>query len=696
MKTTATLLLLFVLVQAPQTPPRPRPQPPAGGEPAQVLIAEKAWAGADVLMPLLTASDATIRRFALRAVGRLEDPRLVPQLLALPLSPKGVSPGDVADAVAQSLKGFDPKGDPALIASVSEWMHTTGMSLNKGISFQVVGAIGRIAWLSPEQVRDAEEVLLQVIDLTAPDPVYLSVYRAAMRSLESLARLNVRVAQLDEKTLKILGGSVRAVSVNDADDAVRRDAFTALVSARAVDADSETTALKDASPEIRRVAVSVLGGAGGGLNEDIRLWRLKDTLSDSSALVRYEGLRAYIRRGAAVSGCAPILSALSDRDTHVMLAAFDALGDLCKQDEDITTRLIAEAHPPQPTTWHRETHAFVALAKRAPDRAALSMEAFATHRSWWVRMYAVRAAVAANDLLHLDKLAYDANDNVREAALTPLRSLKKADADPALIAALDRSDVQLLKTAATFLKDSVPTDRLFRPLMTALQRLTKEGKETSRDARLSLLEAIAIHAKPIHADELRPFLKDFDPKVASMAADVMTKLTGKTAVAEPAVATRGWPQEFTDRDECVTVSLESGGSFRMRMAQALAPITVDRFLTLAAKDHYYDGLTIHRVVPNFVIQGGSPGPNEYAGHKDYMRDEISASSANVRGSVGLSTRGRNTADSQFFVNLVDNPRLDYDYTVFARVFDEDMPVVDAIEEGTVMKSVSLLPRCGVR
>jgi cyclophilin family peptidyl-prolyl cis-trans isomerase len=130
------------------------------------------------------------------------------------------------------------------------------------------------------------------------------------------------------------------------------------------------------------------------------------------------------------------------------------------------------------------------------------------------------------------------------------------------------------------------------------------------------------------------------------------------------------------------------------MAWDAAPMTVDRFLKLATKDHYYDGLTIHRVVPNFVIQGGGPGGNEYAGHKEYMRDEISASSWNLRGTVGLSTRGRNTADAQFFVNLVDNARLDYTYTVFARILEEDMPVVDAIEEGAVMTSVALLPRCG--
>ena len=119
------------------------------------------------------------------------------------------------------------------------------------------------------------------------------------------------------------------------------------------------------------------------------------------------------------------------------------------------------------------------------------------------------------------------------------------------------------------------------------------------------------------------------------------------------------------------------------MEPGAAPITVDRFLKLVSMDHYYDGLTIHRVVPNFVIQGGSPGANEYSGHQTYMRDEIGA--RNMRGTVGLSTRGRNTADAQFFINLVDNPRLDGDYTVFASVPPGDMPVVERIQEGDVMR-----------
>ena len=150
---------------------------------------------------------------------------------------------------------------------------------------------------------------------------------------------------------------------------------------------------------------------------------------------------------------------------------------------------------------HRETHAFVALAKRAPETAAISMVAFVTHPSWWVRLYAVRAAVAAGDLLHLERLAYDVNDNVRDAALAPLRRLKKADAEPAIVAALDRTDVQLLRTTAMLLKESPVNAKLFQPLLLALTRLTKEGKETSRDARIRV--ACAVSDNRWGADPLR-------------------------------------------------------------------------------------------------------------------------------------------------------------------------------------------------
>jgi cyclophilin family peptidyl-prolyl cis-trans isomerase len=86
------------------------------------------------------------------------------------------------------------------------------------------------------------------------------------------------------------------------------------------------------------------------------------------------------------------------------------------------------------------------------------------------------------------------------------------------------------------------------------------------------------------------------------------------------------------------------------------------------------------VVPNFVIQGGSPGANEYAGDGPFVKDEIN-DRPHVRGAVGLSTRGRDTGDAQLFINLVDNPRLDFEYTVFGHVLVRHLANLDAVQEG---------------
>src|SRR5690606_1945183 len=114
----------------------------------------------------------------------------------------------------------------------------------------------------------------------------------------------------------------------------------------------------------------------------------------------------------------------------------------------------------------------------------------------------------------------------------------------------------------------------------------------------------------------------------------------------------------------------------------VAPTNAHRFARLA-RAGYFDGLTFHRWAPNFVAQGGSPGANEYVGDAAYTRDEVGH--PHWRGTVGLSTRGRDTGDGQIFINLVHNVRLDGDYTVYGRVI-EGMDVVDRLLEGDVIAS----------
>ena len=133
-----------------------------------------------------------------------------------------------------------------------------------------------------------------------------------------------------------------------------------------------------------------------------------------------------------------------------------------------------------------------------------------------------------------------------------------------------------------------------------------------------------------------------------------------------------------------------GGWFVVKLRGDVAPIMAARILELA-RTGYYDGLTWHRVEHDFVIQGGSPGANEYVSSvRDYLRDEL-GTVPHVRGTVGMSTRGHDTGDAQWFVNLKDNLRLNRDYTIFGEVID-GIDVVDGILEGDVIASIREIAR----
>ena len=220
----------------------------------------------------------------------------------------------------------------------------------------------------------------------------------------------------------------------------------------------------------------------------------------------------------------------------------------------------------------------------------------------------------------------------------------------------------------------------------ALERISAEQCETSRDTRLALITRLAQLGSPAQVETLMPLLKDIDPDVADAAAGVIARWTGKAVEVETphqrssAIPTTGELAEAVR----VVFEMDTGGKFDVMLNPVEAPLTRTRFLA-AARAGYYNGLTFHRVVPNFVIQGGSPAANEYSGDTLYMRDEISSLS-HVRGAVGISTRGRDTGDAQFFVNLVDNPRLDFEYTVFGLVQKPDD--LDDILEGDVITGIT--------
>ena len=191
------------------------------------------------------------------------------------------------------------------------------------------------------------------------------------------------------------------------------------------------------------------------------------------------------------------------------------------------------------------------------------------------------------------------------------------------------------------------------------------------------------------ADRVSPYLRDFNPRVAELAAKAILQWTGVARDVDPQVRAPAAPDAAAlekVRRQRLRITMAGGGVIEMRLLADEASATVLRVTQLAARG-YYNGLTFHRVEPTFVLQGGSPGANEYMGDGPYMRDEPGV--AHNRGTVGISTRGRDTGDAQLFVNLVDSPRLDHAYTVFA-VVERGMDVADRVLEGDVMTRVELV------
>jgi cyclophilin family peptidyl-prolyl cis-trans isomerase len=342
-----------------------------------------------------------------------------------------------------------------------------------------------------------------------------------------------------------------------------------------------------------------------------------------------------------------------------------------------------------------------------PETAAgIMRDAAMTHTAWQVRATAARVAATLRDEAALKTLAADKEANVRTEALAGLTRLKSAAVVEEATRALTATDFQLLRQAAVSLRGTQNPEPTIVPLLDALQRLTKEGKDTSRDPRVAILERLKELAPPndagtsrlaAHLGRITPLLSDFDPRVAALAGEVVDLAAG----APPAVTpTRRAPQQPTEAQlralpARATVTMENGDSFELDLLADEAPLTVARFVALARAGHY-NGLTLHRIVPLFVVQGGSPGANEYVGDARYLRDEIGLA-RHDRGAVGISTRGRDSGDAQIFVDLIDVPRLNFDYTVFARVRTDrstpaqhrGMDAVDWMLEGARIKRVDI-------
>lgn len=274
--------------------------------------------------------------------------------------------------------------------------------------------------------------------------------------------------------------------------------------------------------------------------------------------------------------------------------------------------------------------------------------------------------------------------------LRAFAAFKPSDLGEVLRKHLKEDDVVVRATAADLLGD-LPLDITNIEALSAALTVALRDKELN-DAALSILDALAKQKNRNANLAIMPALDSPDhlirrKAVASLKAAGAGDFSSRIGTVQTLKTTADYERAIGRIGKTVTaVVTTSKGAFTIELLPEAAPLTVDNFVQLARRG-YFDGITFHRVVPNFVIQGGDPRGDGNGGPGYSIRCEINQAPF-VRGAVGMALSGKDTGGSQWFVTHAPQPHLDGGYTVFGRVV-AGMNVVDNIVRGDVIRSVAV-------
>jgi cyclophilin family peptidyl-prolyl cis-trans isomerase/HEAT repeat protein len=334
--------------------------------------------------------------------------------------------------------------------------------------------------------------------------------------------------------------------------------------------------------------------------------------------------------------------------------------------------------------------ALQAFAKGEDDTFMAVLSGLDTDSHWSVRarLAGILATKdAARSLPRLTRMLSDTDARVIPEVLTALTKVKAPEVAKILLERLGSDDVAVRTAAATNLGELKPEGA-----SDALIAAYKRGEaDLTYATRASALEALSKYGAAMAVPTLRVALGDKDWAVRVRAAELLKTLdpTIETAQAiRPAPAGRPVSYESVAVSNPpvsthVYIEMEKG-TIEIELDVLDAPLTCEHFVALARKG-FFDGLTFHRVVADFVVQGGDPRGDGEGGPSYTIRDELNQEPY-LRGVVGMALSWRDTGGSQFFITHSPQPHLDARYTVFGRVVS-GMELVDAITQGDVIRRV---------
>ena len=427
----------------------------------------------------------------------------------------------------------------------------------------------------------------------------------------------------------------------------------------------------------------------GALKDPSAVPVLMPLLSSGERPVLIEAIRALGRIGAAAAA-EPLLRMIRENATNptVRLEAVAAIGGVRAPGvADTLTDLLSDPAPAVRASAVR------ALAALDTENFVIILSGLDPDPNWSVRAALASVLGTLPPEIGLPRLMSMLNDSDQRVVPSVLAALVKVKAPNVTAVLLDRlktDDPAVRKAAAEALGQLKPAEGA-----AALADAYKAGqRDPDYPARAAALAALVEYGAAAATPVLKSALADKDWAVRVRAARLLGQLdpaAGREAESQIRPAPTTVPPatyeaaRLVHPDVSTHVYIDTDkGSIEVELAVIDAPLTVENFIALAKKG-FFNGLSVHRVVPNFVVQDGDPRGDGEGGPGYTIRDEVNERPY-LRGTLGMALDWPDSGGSQWFITHLPQPHLDAKYTVFGRVVS-GMDVVDQIQQSDVIRRV---------
>jgi cyclophilin family peptidyl-prolyl cis-trans isomerase/HEAT repeat protein len=622
------------------------------------------------MQPYLSHKSKKIQQKAIYLLGQMRDTLAVAMLMPFLQNASNALRVETIFALGQI--------GPARMADslIAHWQDETDLEAKQAI-LEAVGKIG-----------DSTHVGFLRNGLAEPTPILQQAAAVALGYLAYWKRIDVSPAVDDFAAL-----------LDDDLNEIRWRAAWALM--RMADSSAYPYLLiasKDIDPRVRMQCARGLGRIGDASAADRLMQMAKDdpdwrVRASAAAAIGQLELNDYLSR-----------LPLDDENEHVRLSAINALGiavdrsfeKMAGSEQAAIIDFLEEKFNPDANranheiTWRERAALANAYASALRDKALEKLRAQIDHpeplfRARLVEAFAkTKSQEAINDLLSLFETG---PMMVKIAVVRALRNFKGGVANRIALNAFNENDPVLTAQVTRFLaQDSVLGPKFEKQIVAAFENLrqpvdTEVASMIFDDlAKLKLQSAVPILEKALH---------DNDKAYRAAAANALKKLTGKSYLDD--ISAPAQPTEFSMAEinnlSSATATIETvHGNIVLSFYTDESPLTVLNFVRLAEKG-FFDGLNFHRVVPNFVIQGGDPRGDGWGSPGYAIRSEFNRLPYK-RGMVGMASAGPDTEGCQFFITHSPQPHLNGRYTLFARV-KAGMEAVDAIQVGDRILKVTI-------